>query len=541
MIKKQDIPEVMFGDAARKKMLEGVEILANAVEVTLGPKGRNVIIERPNGKHILTKDGVTVAKYINLRDPYMDMGASIVKEVAQRTNEVAGDGTTTATTLAHALFAGGMKLLASGFSSVDVKKGIDAAVIKIIENLKEQSIKVIDDDMIINVGTISANGEREIGELIALAMSKVGRDGVITVEEAKGFKTTLETVEGARFDRGYFSPYFITDSDRMICELDNPLILISNLRFNSSQSVIPLLEEVNRQNRSLLIIADEVEGEILQLLVTNHMRGTLKCCAIKSPAFGEHRLNMLHDIAILTGGKLVTSGDTLNAELVSSGILGTCKKAVIDKGRTTFIGAAADEQQIQERVTLLRGKLDDPTLSPDDAGILNERLSKLAGGVGIIKVGGSTEVELLERKYRVEDALNATQAAVEEGIVPGGGVALVKASRCLTKDSFDESLWLGVKLVKEACFAPLRKIVENSGNRPAVIVENKVLENASDPSFGYDAANDEFVQVLEAGIIDPVKVTRTALENAASVAGLLLTVNACVLDCISSEERNVDI
>ena len=528
-------PEVRFGDDARRRLLEGVNILADAVEVTLGPRGQNVIIERRDGRHILTKDGVTVAKFINLRDPYQDAGVQIIKEAAQRTNDVAGDGTTTATTLARAIFAGGMKLLATGYNATEIKQGIDLGVKLVIDDLRKQAIQVDDDEMIVDVGTISANGETEIGELIATAMQKVGRDGVITVEDAKGFKTTLDVVEGARFDRGYLSPYFITDADKMVCTLDKPLILISNLRFSSAQNVIPLLEEVNRQGRPILFIADDVEGELLQLLVTNQMRGTLRCCAIKAPGFGEHRLNMLHDIAILTGGQLVTSGDKLDASVITGGITGTCNRVTIDKNKITLVGAAGSKELISERAASIRTQLDDPTLGNDDRGMLQERLGKLSGGIGILRVGGATEVEMGERKFRVEDALNATQAAVEEGIVPGGGVALARASAKIKKDSsLQEGIWLGIKLVRDACMAPMRRIVSNAGRRASVIVEEEVLKDIDKaPTWGYDAANDQFVECLDAGIIDPVKVTRTALENAASVAGMLLTVDCTVLDVVA--------
>ena len=533
MIDQTKVEEVRFGDEARQKLLEGVEILARAVEVTLGPRGQNVIVQTPDRKHILTKDGVTVAKHINLKDPYQDAGAQMVKEVAQRTNDVAGDGTTTATTLAHALFKGGMKLLATGYSAVEIKRGMEWAASRVVDMLRQDAVPVDGNEMIIDVGSISANGEREIGELLAQAMERVGRDGVITVEAAKGLKTSLEVVEGARFDRGYFSSYFTTNSDRMVCELDNPLILLSNLRFSSAAGVIPLLEIAQRKQRSILIVADEVEGELLQLMVTNHMRGVLKCCAIKAPAFGEHRINMLNDLAALTGGQLVTSGDTLDASLIDNGVLGTCKKVVIDKAKTMIIGAAGNEQTIKDRADLIRKDLENPTLDERDRGMLQERLAKLAGGVAILHVGGATEIEVEERQYRVEDALNATQAAVEEGIVPGGGVALARASTCLEKlPEFSEGMWLGVNLVKESCLAPLRRIVSNVGGQHAILVENRIL-NSESRTFGYDAENDEFVEVLEAGIIDPVKVTRTALENAVSVAGLLLTVNACVLDTVN--------
>lgn len=540
--KRDKIEEVLFGDEARKKLLEGVEMLAKAVAVTLGPRGRNVIIEDRGGKHILTKDGVTVAKSINLRDPYRDMGTQLVKEVAQRTNDVAGDGTTTATALAHAIFKGGMKLLATGHPATDVKRGIDDAVGIVIEKLKEMAIPVDDDEKIADIGSISANGEREIGELLLEAMRKVGRDGIISVEEAKGLNTSLDVVEGARFDRGYFSSYFVTDPDRMVCELEDPYILISNLRFSSVQELVPLFEVINMEKRPLLIIADEVEGETLQLLVTNHMRGTLRSCAIKAPAFGEHRVNMLHDIAILTGGELMTAGDQVKThdqaeQLIKGGVLGTCKRVVIDKARTTFIGASGEKRVIEDRIENIKRVLDDPTLSPDERGMAQERLGKLAGGVALLYVGGATEIEMQERKYRVEDALNATQAAVEEGVVPGGGVALVRAARSIPLAGSDGHA-LGMKLVHDACHAPLRCIVENAGAQSPSVVEDKVKKKRL-KTYGYDAAEDKYVDVLEAGIIDPVKVTRSALENAASVASLLLTVNACVLNTVDPSQEQL--
>ncbi len=537
-----EYPEVIFGQEARQKLFEGVEILAKAVSTTLGPKGQNVVVNK-NGSYILTKDGVTVAKSVNLRDPYQQMGCQIVKQVAQRTNDVAGDGTTTATVLAHALLAGGMKLLAANHSSLEIKKGIEIAVKLIIEELKNVAIKVDSDEMIINVGTISANGEKDIGEILAAAMSKVGRDGVITVEEAKGLKTSLEIVDGTRFDRGYLSPYFITNSEKMNCELIDPLILISNLRFSAAADLLPLFELINQQHRSLLLIADEVDGEILQLLVTNHMRGTLKCCAIRAPAFGEHRLNMLNDIAVLTGGQLMTSGDKVNThtkatELLKQNILGTCKRVVVDKSKVTLIGTAGNISAIKQRSDSLHEQSLDPTLDQEQKSMLQERLGKLASGVAIIHVGGSTEVELIERKYRVEDALNATQAAVEEGIVPGGGVALIKASHVISdvkSMNLSQGEELGVKLVYDACHAPFRKIVENAGGIIPVI-ERDIKDNKC-ITYGYNASTNEYADVLDVGIIDPVKVTRTAIENAASVAGLLLTVNSCVLATAEPENK----
>lgn len=539
MTKRDDLDEVVFDDVARQKLLEGAGILARAVETTLGPRGRNVIIEQRGGKHILTKDGVTVARAVNLRDPYQQMGCQLIRDVAQRTNDVAGDGTTTATTLAYAIFSGGMRLLAAKHPAVEIKRGIDGAVVRVVAALRGMAMPVDDDEAIVDVGTISANGEREIGQLLAQAMSRVGRDGVIAVEDAKGLKTSLEVVDGARFDRGFLSSYFVTDADRMTCELNDPLVLVSNLRFSAIADVIPFLETVNEKGRSLLVIGDDVEGEMLQLMVTNHMRGTLKCCAIRAPAFGEHRVDMLHDIAALLGGKLITAGDRLNTperveRLIDEGVFGTCKRVVIDKARTTFIGAVGDRTEVERRAASIREQMVDPTLSVDGRGMLQERLGKLASGVAILRVGGATEIELIERKYRVEDALNATQAAVEEGIVPGGGVALVRAARAAVIRGLPPAELFGAQLIEEACHVPLRRIVQNAGGTDAAIVEARVKKSTK-PSMGYDASRDAYVDVLEAGILDPVKVTRCALENAASVAGLMLTASALVLDTVNDD------
>lgn len=537
---KHDLPpEALFGHRARQKMLEGVEFMAKAVMCTLGPRGHNVVIERKGRDHILTKDGVTVAKHINLRDPYKQMGLQICREAAQRTNDVAGDGTTTAVTLTHAIFSGGMKLLAAGHSAADIKRGIDVAVMYVIESLRNNAIHIDDTASIVNVGTISANGEREIGELLARAMEHVGRDGVITVEEAKGLKTSLDIVDGARFDRGYLSSYFATDAEKMCCELHEPIVMLSNMKLSAAADVLPLFEAMNRQKRSLLIIADDVEGEVMQLMLTNHMRGLLRCCAIKAPAFGDARIDMLNDMAALVGGRLLTTGDSLTTaarvdDLMRSGAFGTCKRVMIDRSRTTIVGAGGQKDVIESRASMLRESLADPTLQGDARALLQERLSKLAGGVAIVRVGGSTEVEMLERKYRVDDALNATQAAVIEGVVPGGGVALVRAAAALAEHSFADRLsdaeMLGVKLIVDACRAPLRKIVSNAGKHAPVIVEERVTAIDAGVSFGYDAATATYVDVVAAGILDPVRVTRVALENAASVAGLLLTVDSAIID-----------
>lgn len=533
---KNNEPEVIFGDEARKKLLEGVKILSDAVGTTLGPRGHNVIIEGMNGKHQLTKDGVTVARAVNLEDKFQDFGCQLVKEVAQRTNDVAGDGTTTATILADAIFSEGMRLLAAGNPASDIKRGIDEAVNKVVGELKKMAVQVDGKDGIKNVGTISANGEKEIGELIAGAMEKVGRDGVIVVEEAKGLQTTLEVVEGMRFDRGYLSSYFVTNPGKMINELEEPLILVSDQRISSLEKMLPILEYVHAQRKPLLIIADDVEGDLLQGLALNHMKGNLRACAVKAPGFGDHRLNCLSDIALLTGAEVFTSGEEFKPENVNR--LGTCRRVVVTRNHTTIIDGTGDPKGIETRIKELRTRLEDPSLEEKEAELVKERLAKLSGGVAILHVGGATEIELHERKDRVEDALNATAAAAAEGIVPGGGVALVQASQILfeTRPKDNSARQMGYDIVRDACMSPLRKIVENAGGEPVRVLDRVAGSKGTE---GFNAATDEYADMMEAGIIDPVRVTRTALENAASVAGLLLTVDALVTDRLTGMQNRM--
>lgn len=520
---------IEFDGAARAKLLEGVNTLANAVKVTMGPKGRNVVIERRVGSPILTKDGVTVAQAINLRDRMPNLGVQMIKEAAARTADSAGDGTTTATVLSQAIYSEGVRLLAAGAAGVDVKKGIDLAVDHVIAELKGLAVPVKSGEEVTQVGTISANGEREIGELLSEAVSKVGRDGVITVEEAQGFNTSLEVVDGMRFNRGYMSPYFVTNSERMSADLENPLVLVSNLKMTALRELVPFLEKVVQAQRSLLIIADEVDGEAMQGLVVNKLKGVLNVCAVAAPAFGESRLQELGDIATLLGTEVVTMAEDLKLENINLNALGTCRRAVVSRGHTTLVGGAGESEEISTRVDSLRDKLAEPGLSEQEIVALKTRLGRLAGGVAVLRVGGATEVELRERKDRVDDALNATQAAVEEGIVPGGGVALVRASRGLDKlaRSASGDVSSGVKIIQAACEAPLRQIVWNTGGSPDVILD-KVRRGKQ--THGYDAYLEKFGDMFEAGIVDPVKVVRTALENAASVSGMMLTVGAIMVE-----------
>ncbi len=520
--------DVMFGFDAREAMLRGVDVLANAVKVTLGPKGRNVVIEKAFGAPRTTKDGVTVAKEIELEDKFENMGAQLVREVASRTNDVAGDGTTTATVLAQAIAHEGMKLVAAGMNPMDLRRGITKAVKAVVEDLKKRSKTCQSYEEIAQVGTISANGEKEIGELIAKAMEKVGNEGVITVEENKGLETELEVVEGMQFDRGYLSPYFITNPDKMICELEEPYILVHDKKISSLQPLVPLLEQVLQANRPILIIAEDVEGEALATLVVNRLRGGLKVCAVKAPGFGDRRKAMLQDIAILTGGQVVSEELGTKLENVTLDMLGTAKKVVVDKENTTIIDGAGKKEDIEARIKQIKQQIE-TTTSEYDKEKLQERLAKLAGGVAVIKVGGATEVEVKERKDRVDDALNATRAAVEEGIVPGGGVALLRAKKALENlkgDNEDEQA--GIDIIARAIEAPIRQIAANAGVEGAVIV-GKVLE-ADDPNFGYNAQTGEFGNMIEMGIIDPTKVVRTALEDSSSVSGLMITTEAAIAE-----------
>ena len=525
--------EVVFDTDARKSMLRGIDILANAVKVTLGPKGRNVVIEKAFGAPRTTKDGVSVAKEIELEDKFENMGAQLVREVASRTNDVAGDGTTTATVLTQAIAHEGMKLVEAGMNPMDLRRGITQAVKAVVEDLKKHAKEVKTSEEIAQVGTISANGEREIGELIAEAMQKVGNEGVITVEENKGLETELEVVEGMQFDRGYLSPYFITNPDKMICELEEPYILVHDKKISSLQPLLPLLEQVLQANKPLLIIAEDVEGEALATLVVNRLRGGLKVCAVKAPGFGDRRKAMLQDIAILTGGQVISEELGYKLDHVKLEDLGRAKRVVVDKENTTIIDGAGKKEDIEARVKQIKQQIE-TTTSEYDKEKLQERLAKLAGGVAVIKVGGATEVEVKERKDRVDDALNATRAAVEEGIVPGGGIALLRSKKVLEKLKGDnEDVQAGIDIISRAIEAPIRQISANAGVEGAVIV-GKVLE-AKEDTFGYNAQTGEFGDMIKMGIIDPAKVVRTALEDASSVSGLMITTEAMVADAPKKE------
>jgi len=520
--------DVKFGADARTRMLRGVDILADAVKVTLGPKGRNVVLDKSFGAPRITKDGVTVAKEIELADKFENMGAQMVREVASKTNDVAGDGTTTATVLAQAIVREGAKAVAAGMNPMDLKRGIDKAVAVVVEDLKKRSKKISTSDEVAAVGTISANGEREIGEMIAKAMQKVGNEGVITVEEAKGIQTELDVVEGMEFDRGYVSPYFVTNAEKMIAELENPYILIHEKKLSGLQPMLPLLEAVVQSGKPLLIIAEDVEGEALATLVVNKLRGGLKVAAVKAPGFGDRRKAMLEDIAILTGGQVISEDLGIKLENVTLNMLGKAKKVVIEKESTLIVEGAGKKADIQGRCNQIKAQIEETT-SDYDREKLQERLAKLAGGVAVIRVGGSTEVEVKERKDRVDDALHATRAAVEEGIVPGGGTALARASQILSKVKVDnDDQRYGIEIVRKAITAPLRQISANAGEDGAVIL-GKVLDN-DDYNFGFDAQTGEFKDLVKAGIIDPTKVVRTALQDAASVASLLITTEAMVAE-----------
>ncbi len=520
--------DVYFASDARDRMLRGVNILANAVKVTLGPKGRNVVIEKSFGAPRSTKDGVSVAKEIELTDKFENLGAQLIREVASKTNDKAGDGTTTATVLAQAIVVEGLKSVAAGMNPMDLKRGVDKAVAKVIEEIKSNAKKVSANSEIAQVGTISANGDVEVGEMIARAMEKVGNEGVITVEEAKTAETELDVVEGMQFDRGYLSPYFITNAEKMEAELEEPLILLFEKKLSSLQPLLPVLEAVVQSGRPLLIIAEDVEGEALATLVVNKLRGGLRVAAVKAPGFGDRRKAMLEDIAILTGGQLISEDLGIKLESVTLDMLGKAKKVQITKDDTTIVDGAGDKAGIEGRVAQIKKQIEDTT-SDYDREKLQERLAKLAGGVAVIRVGGATEVEVKEKKDRVDDALNATRAAVEEGIVPGGGVALLKASKVL--DGFkgdNDDQEAGVAIVRRALQAPIRQIAENAGVEGSIVV-GKVLENAS-ATFGFNAQTEEYVDLVQAGVIDPAKVVRTALQDAASVAGLLITTEAAIVE-----------
>jgi chaperonin GroEL len=520
--------DVKFGAEAREKMLRGIDILADAVQVTLGPKGRNVVIDKSYGAPRTTKDGVAVAKEIELADKFENMGAQMVREVASKTNDIAGDGTTTATVLARAIVREGSKSVAAGMNPMDLKRGIEKAVEAVVADLKKRSKKVKSNDEIGQVGTISANGDREVGNMIAEAMAKVGNEGVITVEEAKGLVTELDVVEGMQFDRGYSSPYFVTNAEKMLAELDDALILIHEKKLTSLQPMLPVLEAVVQSGRPLLIIAEEIDGEALATLVVNKLRGGLKVAAVKAPGFGDRRKAMLEDIAVVTGGQVISEDLGIKLENVKLEMLGSAKKVRVDKDNTTIIDGAGKKADIQSRVAQIKAQIEETT-SDYDKEKLQERVAKLAGGVAVIRVGGATEVEVKERKDRVDDALNATKAAVEEGIVPGGGTALLYASKAL-KDLVgdNEDQTQGIAIVRRAIQYPIRVIVHNAGQEASIIV-GKLMEQKSN-TYGYDAQGEKFVDFVEAGIVDPTKVVRVALQNAASVAGLLITTEAMITD-----------
>jgi chaperonin GroEL len=520
--------DVKFGTDARNGMLKGVNILADAVKVTLGPKGRNVVLEKSFGAPRITKDGVSVAKEIELEDKFENMGAQMVKEVASRTNDEAGDGTTTATVLAQAIVKEGLKQVAAGLNPMDLKRGIDLATSKVVDQIKSMAREVADSDEVAQVGTISANGEETIGRQIADAMQRVGNDGVITVEENKGLETEVEVVEGMQFDRGFLSPYFVTNPDKMVAELDDAIILLHEKKLSSLQPMVPLLESVIQSQKPLIIIAEDVEGEALATLVVNKLRGGLKIAAVKAPGFGDRRKAMLQDIAILTGGQVISEDLGMKLENVTMDMLGTAKKVQISKDTTTIVDGAGEKAEIEARVAQIRTQIEE-TSSDYDREKLQERVAKLAGGVAVIRVGGMTEVEVKERKDRVDDALNATRAAVQEGIVVGGGVALVQAAKTLEGlEGANADQNAGIALVRRALEAPLRQIAENAGVDGAVVA-GKVRESG-DTSFGFNAQTEEYGDMFGFGVIDPAKVTRTALEDAASVAGLLITTEAMVAD-----------
>ncbi|MGF9764154.1 chaperonin GroEL [Microvirga sp. 0TCS3.31] len=526
--------DVKFSADARDRMLRGVDILANAVKVTLGPKGRNVVLEKSFGAPRITKDGVTVAKEIELADKFENMGAQMVREVASKASDVAGDGTTTATVLAQAIVREGAKAVAAGMNPMDLKRGIDLAVAEAVKDIQARAKKVASSEEIAQVGTISANGDASIGEMIAQAMQKVGNEGVITVEEAKTAETELDVVEGMQFDRGYLSPYFITNAEKMIAELEDPYILIHEKKLSSLQSLLPILEAVVQTSKPLLIVAEDIEGEALATLVVNKLRGGLKIAAVKAPGFGDRRKAMLEDIAILTAGQTISEDLGIKLETVTLDMLGRAKRIRIDKESTTIIDGAGSTQDIEARVAQIKAQIEETT-SDYDREKLQERLAKLAGGVAVIRVGGSTEIEVREKKDRVDDAMHATRAAVEEGIVPGGGTALLRAKAAVAKLTSDNpDVQAGIKIVLRALEAPIRQIAENAGVEGSTVV-GKINDNTASDTFGFNAQTEEFVDMLQAGIVDPAKVVRTALQNAASVAGLLVTTEAMVADAPKKE------
>jgi chaperonin GroEL len=520
--------EVKFSSDARDKMLRGVDVLANAVKVTLGPKGRNVVLDKSFGAPRITKDGVTVAKEIELEDKFENMGAQMVREVAQKTNDQAGDGTTTATVLAQAIVKEGAKAVAAGMNPMDLKRGIDIAVSAVVKDIERRAKKVGSSSEVAQVGTLAANGDSKVGKMIAEAMQKVGNEGVITVEEAKALDTEVEIVEGMQFDRGYLSPYFITNAEKMVAELEDAFVLLHEKKLSGLQAMLPVLEAIVQAGKPLLIVAEDVEGEALATLVVNKLRGGLKVAAVKAPGFGDRRKAMLEDIAILTGGQLISEDLGIKLENVTTAMLGRAKRVIIEKEKTTIVDGAGKKKEIEARVGQIKQQIEETT-SDYDREKLQERLAKLAGGVAVIRVGGATEIEVKEKKDRVEDALNATRAAVEEGIVPGGGVALLRAKRAIGRITNDNAdVQAGINIVLKAVEAPARQIAENSGMEGSVVI-GKILENKSE-TFGFDAQTENYVDLVDKGIIDPAKVVRAALQDAASVAGLLVTTEAMVAE-----------
>ena len=525
--------DIEFGSTARAKMLKGVETLAKTVKVTLGPKGRNVILDKSYGAPKITKDGVSVAKEVELADKFENMGAQLVKEVAQKTADKAGDGTTTATVLAEAIIKEGSKAVAAGMNPMDLKRGIDMAVEAVIEDIKSRSVAIKTSEEIAQVGTISANGDRSIGEYLARAMEKVGNEGVITVEDAKGLETELDVVEGMQFDRGYLSPYFITDPEKMVCEYESPYVLLYDQKVSTLQPLIPILETIVQSGRALVIVAEDIEGEALATLVVNRLRGGLKVCAVKAPGFGDRRKAMLEDIAILTGGQVVSEELGMKLENVTLDMLGSAKRVTITKDETTIIDGDGEKDLIAARAAQIRKQIEE-TSSDYDREKLQERLAKLSGGVAVLRVGGASEVEVKEKKDRIDDALNATRAAVKEGVVAGGGCALLYASRVLEKlTPANQDQKVGIDIIRKACQAPIRQIAENAGVDGAVVA-GKLLES-TDTNFGYNAQSGEYTDMVKAGIIDPTKVVRTALQDAASVGGLLITTEAMVTEAPQKE------
>lgn len=517
---------VHLHEKARVGILQGVNLLADAAQVTLGPKGRNVLIQKSFGAPVVTKDGVTVVKEIELEDKFENMGAKMIREVAQKTADNAGDGTTTATVLSRAIVREGIRLQAAGFDPMEIKRGIDTAVSKVIEGIKEQSRSVRGKEQLAQVGTIAANGEREIGEILAEAMERVGKEGVITIEEAKALTTTLDVVEGMRFDRGYLSPYFVTNAEKMTVELEDPYILFHEKKISGMRDVLPLLEKIAQSGKPIVLVAEDIEGEALATLVVNKLRGTLRCAAVKAPGFGDRRKAMLEDMAILTGGKVLAEELGLKLENLTLSDLGRCKRVIIDKDNTTIVNGAGKKSDIQGRVQQLRAQVEETT-SDYDREKLQERLAKIAGGVAVIRVGAATEVEMKEKKARVDDAMHATKAASEEGIVPGGGVALVRAQKKLDELKLEGERAQGVAIVRRAIEEPLRQIAANAGVEPSIVV-NKVKEGKDD--FGFNAGADKYENLLKAGVLDSTKVVRISLQNAASVAGMMLTMEAAIAD-----------